>query len=145
MSTNLCLRFLLNCFVRGIKGFYQSSLRNEVDFEVDFRNIMNVFPNILAKRLDMVCRWKSTDNNDINIFLSLENPCTFLLGKEKTWKCTFNTNIELSQNRTEKQIMPFKTTSNWLFSEMWYYLVIGCFDWKFGVFQQTIVRGLLYS
>ena len=39
------LRFLLNCFVREIKGFYQSSLGNEVDF----RDIMNVSPNILAK------------------------------------------------------------------------------------------------
>ena len=39
------LRFLLNWFVREIKEFYQSSLRNEVDF----RDIMNVSPNILAK------------------------------------------------------------------------------------------------
>ena len=44
-STKPCLRFLLNCFVREIKGFYQSSLGNEVDF----RDIMNVSPNILAK------------------------------------------------------------------------------------------------
>ena len=29
---------------------------------------------------------KSTDDNNINIFLSMENPCTFLLAKEKTWK-----------------------------------------------------------
>ena len=29
------------------------------------------------------CRWKSTDNNDINIFLSLKNRCTLLLAKEK--------------------------------------------------------------
>ena len=40
-----CLRLLLNCFVREIKGFYQSSLGNEVDF----CDIMNVSPNILAK------------------------------------------------------------------------------------------------
>ena len=45
----------------------------------------------------------STDNNDINMFQSLENPCTFLLAKEKTRKHIFNTNSELSQNRTEKQ------------------------------------------
>ena len=44
-STKLRLRFLLNCFVREIQGFYQSSFRNEVDF----RNIMNVSLNILAK------------------------------------------------------------------------------------------------
>ena len=40
-----CLRFLLICFAWEIKGFYQSSLGNEVDF----RDIMNVSPNILAK------------------------------------------------------------------------------------------------
>ena len=44
-STKPCLRFLLICFAREIKGFYQSSLGNEVDFT----NIMNVSPNILAK------------------------------------------------------------------------------------------------
>ena len=44
-STKPCLRFLLICFDREKKGFYQSSLRNEVDFT----DIMNVSPNILAK------------------------------------------------------------------------------------------------
>ena len=44
-SKKPCLRFLLICFAREIKGFYQSSLGNEVDF----RDIMNVSPNILAK------------------------------------------------------------------------------------------------
>ena len=44
------------------------------------------------------------------------------------------------QNSAEKQIMPFKTTVNWLFTGIWCYLVIGCFDWKIVVFQQTVVR-----
>ena len=44
-STKHSLRFLLNCFVREIKGFYQSYFRNEGDF----RDIMNVSLNILAK------------------------------------------------------------------------------------------------
>ena len=44
-STKPCLRFLLICFDREIKGFYQSSFGNEVDFT----DIMNVSPNILAK------------------------------------------------------------------------------------------------
>ena len=48
------------------------------------------------------------------------------------------------QNPTEKQIMLFKTTVNCLFNDMWCHLVIGCFDWKFGVFEQTVVRDLLY-
>ena len=56
----------------------------------------------------------------------------------------FNTNSELPQNRTEKQIMPSKTTVNWLFNDIWCYLVICYFDWKIGVFQQTALKGLLY-
>ena len=34
-----------NCSVREIENFYQSSLGNEVDF----RDIMNISPNIVAK------------------------------------------------------------------------------------------------
>ena len=44
-STKPCLRFRLICFSRKTKGFYQSSLENEVHFA----DIMNVSPNILAK------------------------------------------------------------------------------------------------
>ena len=44
-STKPCLRFLLVCFAREIKGFYKSSSENVVDF----RDIMNVSRNILAK------------------------------------------------------------------------------------------------
>ena len=56
----------------------------------------------------------------------LENPCIFLLANEKAWKCIFNTNSELSQNHTEKQIIPAKTTINWLFNDIWSYLFIAC-------------------
>ena len=70
----------------------------------------------------------------------MENPCTFLLAKEKTWKRIFNTNSELSQNRTEKQIMLSKTTINWLFNDIWCYLSIACFHWETGLFQQTVVK-----
>ena len=78
---------------------------------------MNVSPNILAKNWNFKkprhCFVdESTDNSDINNFLSLENPFTFLLAKEKASKRIFNNNSKLSQNRTEKQIMPFKTTVN---------------------------------
>ena len=85
-----------------------------------------------------ICKWKSTDNKDINIFLSLENPCTFLLAKEKTQKCIFNTNSKLSQNRTEKQIMLFKVIVNELFNDIWCYLVISCFVWKIAVFNKQL-------
>ena len=42
------------------------------------------------------------------------------------------------QNCTEKQIMPSKTTINWLFNDVCY-LFIACFDWKISVFQQAVV------
>ena len=136
-SIKPCLRSLLICFAREMKRFYQNSFKNEVDFT----NIMDVSPNILAKNKKFKkLRHGFVDDNNINIFLSRENPCTFLLAKEKTWKRVFITNNELSQNRTEKQIMPFKTTVNLLFNDIWNCLVIGSFDWKFVVFQKTFVR-----
>ena len=45
----------------------------------------------------------------------------FCMRKKKTWKSIFNTKIELSQNLTEKQIMPFEATANWLFNDIWRY------------------------
>ena len=142
LSTKACLRFILICFARELEGFYRNSLR----YEVDFRDIINVSPNILAKYSNFkkgetrFCRWKCTDKNDINIFLPLENLSTFLLAKEKTWKSIFSTNSELSQNPTEKQIVLSKTTINWLFNGIWCNFFIACFDWKIGLFQQTVVR-----
>ena len=44
-STKQCLKFLLICFAWEIKGFYQRFLGNQVDF----RDIMNVSPNIFAR------------------------------------------------------------------------------------------------
>ena len=81
-STKLCPRFLLICFAQEIKDFYQSSLKNQVDF----RDIMNISPNILAKYenfKNLRHRFvdEKADSNDTNIFLSLENPCTFFLAK----------------------------------------------------------------
>ena len=72
--------------------------------------------------------------------MSLENPCSFLLAKEKTWKSIFNSNIVLSQNLTEKQIMPSKTTVNFLFNDILCYFFIACFDLKIDVFQQAVVK-----
>ena len=44
------------------------------------------------------------------------------------------------QNRAEKQIKPWKITINRLFNDIWCYFFIASFDWKIGVFQQTVVR-----
>ena len=73
--------------------------------------------------------------------VAIMNPYTFLIAKQETWKRTFNINIELLQNRTEKKIIPFNTTVNWLLNmNTWCYLVTAFFDWKISAFQQTVVR-----
>ena len=82
---------------------------------------------LITTKLISFCHWKTL------VPLSLQ--------KKKNWKRISNTNSELSQNRTEKQIIPFKRILNWLFNDIWCYLVIGCFDWKIGVF---VLRGLLH-
>ena len=143
LSTKPCLRFLLICFAWEIKGFCQSSVGNEVDF----RDIMNHFPNILAKNQYFKKLRQGFVDERALITTTLISSCHWKIlvpfAKEKTCKRIFNTNSELSQNRKEKQIMSSKTTVNWLFNDIWCYL--GCFDWKIGVFQQTVLRRLLYS
>ena len=81
LSTKSCLRFPLICFAREIKGFYQSSLGNEIDFT----DIMNVSPNILAKYWNFKtearsCRWKS---NDYNIDLLVTEKRLYLFACER--------------------------------------------------------------
>ena len=137
-STKQCLRFLLVCFAWEIKCFYQSSLENEVDF----REIMNVSPNILAKNQNFKkLRHGFLDERAV-ITTTLISSChwktlvTFYLWKKRAE----NEFLTLIIKKIEKQIMPSKTTINWLFNDLWCYLFIACFDWKNDVFQQKVVR-----
>ena len=67
----------------------------------------NIFPKILVQD----SKFKELRHTFVNeramiittvtISLSLNNLCTFLLAKEKTWKRIFKTNSESSQNHTE--------------------------------------------
>ena len=124
-SAKLCLRFLLICFAQEIKGFYQSFLGNEVDF----RDTINVSPNILAKNWNSKKLRNSFVDERALITTTLISSCHwktlvpfFLLAKEKTWKHIFNTNSGLSRYRTEKQIMAFR-----IFNDKWCYLFIASF------------------
>ena len=65
-----------------------------------------------------------------------------MLVKQKAWKNIFNTDSKLSEDLTQKQIMIFKTTVNRI--NLWRYLIICCFDWNTGVFQQTVVVRVYY-
>ena len=50
----------------------------------------------------------------------------FCLRKKDLKTHLLNTYSELSQNRTEKQIMPSKIRINWLFNDISCYLFIAC-------------------
>ena len=106
---------------------------------------MNVSPNILAKNWNFKTLRHGFVDERVLITTTLISSChwkvlaPFCLPKKRL-ENAFSTNSELSQNRTEKQIMPSKTTINWLLNDMWCYLFLACFDWKVGVFQQAIVR-----
>ena len=89
------------------------------------------------------CRWKSNECNNINIFMS-RKPLYLFACKRKDLKTHFNTNYELSPNLTEKQFMSSKATLNWVFNDMRCYLVICCFDWKIDLFQQAVVRFIIF-
>ena len=90
-----CLRSCFNLFCSGDKRFLSEFLRKWGWFQGHNER----FPKYVIKKIKCektdtrFCWWKSTYNNDINIILSLENRCTFLFAKEKTWKRTFNTNF----------------------------------------------------
>ena len=57
------------------------------------------------------------DYNDSNIFLSLENLAPFCLRKKIPEKALLTLTVN-HRNRTEKQIIPSKTTVNWLFNDI---------------------------
>ena len=103
---------------------------------------MNISQNMLTKNKNL----KKLRHGYVDYYNKIISSChwktlaPFCLPKEKTWKHVFNTNSELSQNHTEKQIMPSKTTVNWLLNDTWCYLFIACFDWKISVFQKGVVR-----
>ena len=92
-----------NLFWLGNKGFYQSYLRNEVDFA----NIMNVSPNILSKsqnfkklRHSFVDKW-TMSTTTLTSSCHWETLVPFCL-KNKIPESTFLTNSEFLKNRTEK-------------------------------------------
>ena len=111
--------FFLICFAQKLIDFCQTSFENKVDF----RNIMNVSPNTLAKNQNFKKLRHGFADERAMITTTLISSCqwktlTFLLAKEKTLKRAFNTNSELSQNRTEKQIVLLKTIVNKLFTDI---------------------------
>ena len=98
-----------NLFCLGDKRILSEFLVNEVDFT----NTMNVSPNIVAKNKNFKKLRHGFVDERAMITTTLISPCywktlvPFSLRKKRL-ENVFHTNSELSQNRTEKQIMPSK-------------------------------------
>ena len=71
LSTKSCIKLILICFAQEIRGFYQSSLGNEVDF----RDIMNGSRNILAKNTNFKKRRHGFVNERVIITTTLASSC----------------------------------------------------------------------
>ena len=82
LSVKPCLRFLLDCSTN--KRLLSEFLRKWGWFQGHYER----FPKYLGKKLKFLrtetrfCRWKSTDNNDSDMFLSLENLVPFCERKD---------------------------------------------------------------
>ena len=80
---------------------------------------MNVSPNILNKNKNFQKLGLGFVEERALITMILLSSChwiTLVSLRLRKRKPEINTNSELSQNRTEIQIMHFKTTVNWLFN-----------------------------
>ena len=134
-STKQCLRFLLNCFVREIKGFYQSSFGNEIDL----MDIMNVSPNILDTNQNVKKLRHGFVDEKALITLTLISSChwkTLVPSclRKKKHEHTFLTPIVNYRKIAQKnKLWHSKASLNWLFNMLFSgylicYLVMVCFD-----------------
>ena len=98
-------------------------------------DIMNVSPNNLAKNWNFKKLRHGFVDERAMITMTSTSSChwktlvPFCLQKRRPEKAFVTLTVNYCKIvYTEKQIMLFKTTVNWLFNDTWHYLVIGCFD-----------------
>ena len=114
--------------------------------KVDFRDIMDVSPDILAKNLNFeklrhffIYEKALITTTSISSY-HWKTLIPFCLRKKKLENAFLTLILNHRKIVQKKKFMPSKTTINWLFNDMWCYLFIARFDWKIGVSQQTAVR-----
>ena len=71
---------------------------------------------LMTTTLKSSCHWKTL--------------VPFCLRKKKPGNVFLTLIVNYRKIVQKNKIIPFKTTVNWLFNDIWCYLVIGCFDWK---------------
>ena len=87
------------------------------------------FPNILAKikfskTETCFCRWKSNDYNKNDYSCHWKTLVPFCMRKKRPENAFLTLTVDYHKIVKKKQIMPFKTTVNWLFSDIWCYVVL---------------------
>ena len=139
-STKQCPRFFLICFPWEIKSFYQGSLGNEVGF----RDIMNIFPSILAKKENFkslgygfVDERALTTATLISSFHS-KTLVPFCLRKRRSENAFLTLIVNYLKIIQKNKLSYPKQQKNWLFNGIWCYLFIACFDWKIRVFNKLL-------
>ena len=83
-------------------------------------------------------RQKGFDNNDINIFLSVENPRTLLLAKEKTWKSILTLVVNYPKIVQKNKLCHPKQQKIGYLIIYAVYLLIALFDFKIGSFKKQL-------
>ena len=81
---------------------------------------------VITKTLISSCDWK------IHV--------PFWLRKKRPEKAFSTLTVNYRKIVQKKQIMPFESTVNWLFTDIWCCLVTSWFYWSFVAFWQTVVR-----
>ena len=144
-STKPCFRFPITCFVWETKGFYQSSLGNEIDFT----DVINISPNILVKikikkNWDTVLYMKEQWLQQHECLPVTRKPMYLFLCKKKPENAFLTLTVnyrKIVQKTKNKKIMPLKTTVNWLFNDIishWLFWLKNC------RFSTNNCKGLLY-
>ena len=135
-STNLCIRFLLICFAREIKGFYQSSLGNEVDFT----HVMNV-SQISWLKIKISKNWdmyfvdeRAMVTTTLTSYCHWKTLVPFCFRKKKPEKAFVT--LTVNYRKIAQKNYAIQNNSK---LDISLYMTL-CFDWKIGVFQQTVVR-----
>ena len=112
---------------------------------VDLRDIMLVSPNTLSKNQNFQkLRYDFVDKRTLTI--TTISSChwktllSFCLQKERPENTLLTLTVMIIKLYRKTNCAIQSNTINWIFNDIWCYLFIACFDWKIGIFQQTVVR-----
>ena len=127
-STKPCLEFISVCFSQDTKGYYQISWGNGDDF----MEMMYIFLEISTQAWNFIkLRHGSVDERSM-ITTTLISSChwkilvSFCLEKKRFENAFLKPTVNCCKV-IQKNNFCDPTTVNWLFNDIWWFLVVGCF------------------